>query len=83
MPAKTHRYHDTSLGFVNPNDIVDDGDDGLDYRRPSQRNSMLSLPHSDRGKAGVGAAAAAAAAAGAAGGAAGGGVLGRSGMSIS
>ncbi|RSL95340.1 hypothetical protein CDV31_013943 [Fusarium ambrosium] len=38
-----------NLGVVNPNEIVDDGDDGLTYGR-SQRNSMLSLSHSDRGK---------------------------------
>ncbi|KPM34492.1 putative glucan endo-1,3-beta-glucosidase btgC [Neonectria ditissima] len=56
------------LGIVNPNDIEDDGDDGISYHR-SQRNSMLSLPHSDRGKR------AAAAAAGVGGGAAAGGLL--------
>ncbi|KAI1778731.1 glycoside hydrolase family 17 protein [Hypoxylon cercidicola] len=33
---------DPSLGQFNPNDIDDDGDDGLDYRR-SARNSILSL----------------------------------------
>ncbi|KAI5455951.1 glycoside hydrolase superfamily [Mariannaea sp. PMI_226] len=37
------------LGVVNPNDIEDDGDDGLVYGR-SQRNSILSLPHSERGR---------------------------------
>ncbi|KAF7560443.1 hypothetical protein G7046_g3699 [Stylonectria norvegica] len=45
------------LGVVNPNEIEDDGDDGLHYGKQSQRNSMLSLPHSDRAK-GIGAAAA-------------------------
>ncbi|OAQ58854.1 endo-beta-1,3-glucanase [Pochonia chlamydosporia 170] len=77
MPANGHRYHDASLGVVNPNDIVDDGDDGLHYSRHSQRNSMLSLPPSDRGRPGIGPAAAAAAGAGAA---TAGGVLGRSGL---
>ncbi|KAI8680595.1 hypothetical protein NCS56_00465300 [Fusarium sp. Ph1] len=38
-----------NLGVVNPHEIVDDGDDGLTYGK-SQRNSMLSLSHSDRGK---------------------------------
>ncbi|KAK7973329.1 glycoside hydrolase superfamily [Apiospora saccharicola] len=36
---------DPRLGVVNPNEIMDDGDDGLDYRRPP-RNSMLSLGNS-------------------------------------
>lgn len=75
MSSTAHRYHDASLGVVNPNDIIDDGDDGLHYgRQTSQRNSMLSLPHSDRGRPGIGAAAAAGGV-----GAAAGGVLGRSG----
>ncbi|KAL2758333.1 glycoside hydrolase family 17 protein [Sodiomyces alcalophilus JCM 7366] len=43
----TTRSNDPHLGVVNPNDIVDDGDDGLGYRRP-QRSSLLSLSHSDR-----------------------------------
>ncbi|KAK9442158.1 Glycoside hydrolase, superfamily [Metarhizium brunneum] len=82
MPTNGHRYHDASLGVVNPNDIVDDGDDGLNYARHSQRNSMLSLPHSDRARAGLGAAAGAGAAGiGAA--AAAGGMLNRSGRSES
>ncbi|RYP49293.1 hypothetical protein DL768_004976 [Monosporascus sp. mg162] len=59
---------DPSLGQFNPNDIDDDGDDGLEYRRPT-RNSMLSTGNSSN--SGVNAAAA-----GAAGGAAAGGVLG-------
>ncbi|KAF7536456.1 hypothetical protein G7Z17_g13047 [Cylindrodendrum hubeiense] len=57
-----------NLGIVNPNDIEDDGDDGISYHR-NQRNSMLSLPHSDRGRR------AAAAAAGAGGGVAAGSLL--------
>lgn len=47
--AYSSRNQSTNLGFVNPNEIADDGDDGLNYHR-SQRNSMLSLPHSDRGR---------------------------------
>lgn len=35
-----------SLGVVNPHDIYDDGDDGLEYGRRSHRNSMLSLGNS-------------------------------------
>lgn len=61
---------DPSLGnlHINPNEIDDDGDDGLDYRRPT-RNSMLSVGNSSNGGAGT-------AAAGVAGGAAAGGVMG-------
>ncbi|ORY67537.1 glycoside hydrolase superfamily, partial [Pseudomassariella vexata] len=61
---------DPRVGQVDPNDIMDDGDDGLEYRRPA-RNSMLSLGNaSDRsGKSGNAAAAVA-------GGAAAGGVIG-------
>jgi len=62
---------DPRLGQVNPNDIDDDGDDGLEYRR-SARNSMLSLGNSSS-RNGAGAAAPPAGAAGAA---ATGGVLG-------
>ncbi|OTA92227.1 glycoside hydrolase family 17 protein [Hypoxylon sp. CO27-5] len=39
---------DPSLSQFNPNDIDDDGDDGLEYRR-SARNSILSLGGSSRG----------------------------------
>ncbi|KAI1100029.1 glycoside hydrolase family 17 protein [Jackrogersella minutella] len=61
---------DPNLGQFNPNDIDDDGDDGLEYRR-SARNSILSLGSSNtRGNHG------AAAAAGAAGAATAGGVMG-------
>lgn len=59
---------DPSLGQFNPNDIDDDGDDGLEYRR-SARNSILSLGGSS-GRGGN------AAAAGAAGAVAAGGVIG-------
>ncbi|KAI0487728.1 glycoside hydrolase superfamily [Xylaria cf. heliscus] len=64
---------DPRIGQVNPNDIDDDGDDGLEYGR-SARVSMLSLGNSSgRGANG---ASAGAAAAGAAGATAAGGVLG-------
>ncbi|KAL1892331.1 hypothetical protein Sste5346_007069 [Sporothrix stenoceras] len=43
-PYNRYSMHDTSLGFVNPNDIEDDGDDGLEYgRSKNARTSMLSL----------------------------------------
>ncbi|KAI1407904.1 glycoside hydrolase family 17 protein [Hypoxylon sp. FL1857] len=59
---------DPSLSQINPNDIDDDGDDGLEYRR-SARNSILSLGgSSNRGTN--------SAATGAAGAAAAGGVIG-------
>ncbi|KAM0244809.1 hypothetical protein ACHAP5_005932 [Fusarium lateritium] len=50
-------YHNSrngsdNLGVVNPNEIIDDGDDGLVYGK-SQRNSMLSLSNSDRAKKGA------------------------------
>ncbi|KAI1505996.1 glycoside hydrolase family 17 protein [Biscogniauxia marginata] len=50
---------DLGMGQFNPNDIDDDGDEGLDYRR-SARNSMLSLGNSShRGNGGTAGAAAA------------------------
>ncbi|KAH6630620.1 glycoside hydrolase family 17 protein [Chaetomium sp. MPI-SDFR-AT-0129] len=55
------RHQDSTLGMVNPHDIADDGDDGLEYGRKGPRTSMLSLGSSHRGTGvGVGAAAAAA-----------------------
>ena len=63
---------DPRMGQFNPNDIDDDGDEGLEYRR-SARNSMLSLGNSSASR---GPNNTSAAAAGAAGGAAAGGVLG-------
>ncbi|XDG08158.1 hypothetical protein ABKA04_007773 [Annulohypoxylon sp. FPYF3050] len=57
---------DPHLGQFNPNDIDDDGDDGLEYRR-SARNSILSLGGSNHRGNG--------ATAGAAGAATGGGVM--------
>lgn len=56
-----------NLGTVDPNEILDDGDDGLEYHQRGARHSMLSLGHSS-GKSshnGAGAAAAGGAAAGA------------------
>ncbi|EHK43610.1 glycoside hydrolase family 17 protein [Trichoderma atroviride IMI 206040] len=41
MYAAGSRNSNPMLGIVNPNEIVDDGDDGLDYSRRSQRNSTL------------------------------------------
>ncbi|KAI0450009.1 glycoside hydrolase superfamily [Xylaria acuta] len=64
---------DPRIGHVNPNDIDDDGDDGLEYQR-SARASMLSLGNSS-GR-GANSASAAAPPAGAAGATAAGGVLG-------
>ncbi|KAL2024249.1 hypothetical protein VTK56DRAFT_9405 [Thermocarpiscus australiensis] len=60
------RHQDSNLGVVNPNDIEDDGDDGLEYGRKGPRTSMLSLGSSHKGRDG----------AAAAGGAVAGGVLG-------
>ncbi|KAK4103007.1 glycoside hydrolase family 17 protein [Parathielavia hyrcaniae] len=37
------RHVDSRLGVVNPLDIADDGDDGLEYGRRGPRTSMLSL----------------------------------------
>ncbi|KAI0405495.1 glycoside hydrolase superfamily [Xylaria palmicola] len=65
---------DPRLGVVNPNDIDDDGDDGLEYRR-SARTSMLSVGNSS-GRGGNGATAATGGAAATAGAAVAGGVLG-------
>ncbi|CAK7200901.1 hypothetical protein SEUCBS139899_003600 [Sporothrix eucalyptigena] len=43
-PYQRYSMHDTQLGFVNPNEIEDDGDDGLEYGRSrNARTSMLSL----------------------------------------
>lgn len=64
------RPQDPRLGAVDPRDIEDDGDDGLDYYRRGKRSSMLSMGSSHRGREG------AAVAGGAAAGAAAGGVLG-------
>jgi hypothetical protein len=50
---------DRNLGMLDPNEIEDDGDDGLHYSKNSQRNSMLSQSNSDRGaRSGIGAVAA-------------------------
>ncbi|KAK0730132.1 glycoside hydrolase superfamily [Lasiosphaeris hirsuta] len=46
------RHQDPRLGAVDPHDIEDDGDDGLDYHRRVHRTSMLSLGSSHRGREG-------------------------------
>ncbi|KAM0323175.1 hypothetical protein ACHAQA_009025 [Verticillium albo-atrum] len=66
-PYQGYSTSRNNLGVVNPHDIADDGDDGLGYPRP-QRNSMLSLSHSDRGSSVAGGAAAVGGVAGAVGG---------------
>jgi exo-beta-1,3-glucanase (GH17 family) len=43
------RHQDSRLGIVNPLDIADDGDDGLEYGRKGPRTSMLSVGSSNRG----------------------------------
>ncbi|KAL2266677.1 hypothetical protein VTJ83DRAFT_6029 [Remersonia thermophila] len=48
------RHQGSDLGIVNPNDIADDGDDGLDYGRRGPRTSMLSLGSSRNGRNGNG-----------------------------
>lgn len=53
------RHQDSSLGVVNPNDIEDDGDDGLNYGRKGPRTSMLSLGSSQKCRESTAAAAAA------------------------
>jgi hypothetical protein len=57
--SSTNRTADRRLGEVNPNEIEDDGDDGLEYPR-YQRHSMLSSGNnSERGtRPGLGAASA-------------------------
>ena len=50
--SSSTRSVDRRLGEVNPDEIADDGDDGLRYHQPrrAQRNSMLSsAANSDRG----------------------------------
>ncbi|KAK5999236.1 Putative glucan endo-1,3-beta-glucosidase btgC [Cladobotryum mycophilum] len=66
--SSTPRNNNSSLGIVNPNEIMDDGDDGLDYSKHSQRNSTLSASNSDRTPKVAAGTAAATAAGGAAGG---------------
>lgn len=67
-PYQGYSIHShANLGTVDPNEILDDGDDGLNYNQRGARHSMLSLGHSS-GKSshhGTGAAAAGGAAAGA------------------
>lgn len=54
------RHSNVNLGYVNPTEIYDDGDDGLEYGRHEQhRKSMLNLASSSgRGRDNAGAAAA-------------------------
>ena len=75
----TRRDIDANFGMLDPNDIEDDGDDGLYYAKNSQRNSMMSASNSDRGARPAIGAAAAVGGATAAGGAIGK-VLGRDGI---
>ncbi|CAK7272927.1 hypothetical protein SEPCBS57363_005394 [Sporothrix epigloea] len=43
-PYQRYSMHDSHLGFVNPHEIEDDGDSGLEYGRTrNARTSMLSL----------------------------------------
>lgn len=51
------RPSDPTLGVVNPLEIEDDGDDGLQYPRRGPRTSMLSLGSSHKGAVSAGAAA--------------------------
>ncbi|KAJ4290064.1 hypothetical protein N0V88_006568 [Collariella sp. IMI 366227] len=67
------RHQASNLGVVNPHEIADDGDDGLEYGRKGPRTSMLSVGGSSHRGHGAGAAAAGGAVAG---GAVAGGVLG-------
>ncbi|KAL7787005.1 glycoside hydrolase family 17 protein [Trichoderma ceciliae] len=76
MYAANSRGSNAMLGMVNPNEIVDDGDDGLDYSRRSQRNSILSASNSDRAAKGAAGAVVTAVAVGGAGAGAGAGAAG-------
>ncbi|KAK4117102.1 glycoside hydrolase family 17 protein [Canariomyces notabilis] len=67
-----HHHPDASLGVVNPDEIEDDGDDGLQYGRRGPRTSVLSLGSSQRDRNSAIIAAGATAGAAAAGGAIGG-----------
>ncbi|KAM0265341.1 hypothetical protein ACHAQJ_000181 [Trichoderma viride] len=69
MYAANSRNSNPMLGIVNPNEIVDDGDDGLDYSRRSQRNSTLGASDADRAAKGAAVTAVAIGGAGAAAGA--------------
>ncbi|EQK99196.1 Glycoside hydrolase, superfamily [Ophiocordyceps sinensis CO18] len=40
--------HGVDVGLVDPHDIEDDGDDGLNYSRRPQRASLFNRPNSDR-----------------------------------
>ncbi|KJZ74283.1 hypothetical protein HIM_06289 [Hirsutella minnesotensis 3608] len=47
--SSNHRQEGANLGVVDPHAIEDDGDDGLDYQRRPQRNSMFGAPSSKSG----------------------------------
>lgn len=59
-PYQGYSNHSTAgLGYVNPSDIYDDGDEGLEYGQAHNRKSMLSLGgSSSRSREHLGAAAA-------------------------
>jgi hypothetical protein len=64
--AAPPRRGPTTLGMVDPDEIADDGDDGLGYGRRGKRNSGMSGRNTDKGRRGrpaIGAAAAVGAAA--------------------
>jgi exo-beta-1,3-glucanase (GH17 family) len=53
----SHHHRDsTLLSIVNPNDIIDDDDDGLVYGRRGPRTSMLSIGSSNKSRDGTAAA---------------------------
>ncbi|KAH6607047.1 hypothetical protein Trco_003360 [Trichoderma cornu-damae] len=60
--AANPRNSNSMLGIVNPNEIVDDGDDGLDYSRRSRHNSIPGASNTDRAAKGAAGAAVTAAA---------------------
>ena len=44
MSSSARRYHDASLGIVNPNEIADDGDDGIVYERRTPNRPNRNPP---------------------------------------
>ncbi|KAK2601392.1 hypothetical protein N8I77_010846 [Diaporthe amygdali] len=67
-PYQGYSVHSrANLGTVDPNEILDDGDDGLEYNQRGTRHSMLSLGNSSNRSGHHGAAAAAGGAAAGAG----------------
>lgn len=53
MYAANPRNSNPMLGIVNPNEIIDDGDDGLDYSRRNQRSSIQGADRAAKGAAGA------------------------------